>query len=217
MGPVDQQKESLADVAAMVLQSMSQNEDFPETPTLKKKFRCPYDGSTNVQKIRAILESAMHSFTRDGKTTPAASNSVLLNRYRPGKEPMRPYILLLVGPAFIIFGFIMAGMTERGLTAWIFFLPMALLGGGALWAFVHSCRHIDEERDAWARKVYIAEHHWHCRNCGGHFEPGRPTSYCAPEPLEEALEEPSEEPPGGEGEEGESDEAAPNVSPLKPD
>lgn len=91
MGPVDQQKESLADVAAMVLQSMSQNEDFPETPTLKKKFRCPYDGSTNVQKIRAILESAMHSFTRDGKTTPAASNSVLLNRYRPGKEPMRPY------------------------------------------------------------------------------------------------------------------------------
>lgn len=216
MGERDREKERLADIASQVLADLSQSEDFPDTPTLKKKFRCPYDGSTNVQKIRAILESAMYSLTTDGKTTTTVPNSVLLSRYRPGQEPKKPYFLLLVGPAFILFGFGAAGMTARGLAAWILFLPMALLGGAAIWAFIHSSRHLNEERAAWARKSYIADHHWHCRQCGGHFEPGRPGSYFAPESAIEAIDEPSEEAPTEVKADGESEKAAPNISPFKP-
>lgn len=220
MRSVDHEKERLTDIASKVLKGMAHTEGFPETPTLKKEFRCPYDGSTNVQKIRAILESAMHSLTIDGKTTSAAPNSVLLNRYRAGKEPKRPYFLLFVGPALFFFGFVMAGMMERGPAAWISFLPMAFLGGGAILAFIYSCRHIEEERAAWARKVYIAEHHWHCRNCGGHFEPGRPGSYCVPEPQVEAIEAPElpfDESPEEEEVDDEPGNTAPNITHFNPD
>lgn len=220
MNDRDQKREDLLDVASKVLEGMSQNEDFPDAPTLKKKFRCPYDGSTSVQKIRAILESASHSLTLDGKTVSTTQNSILLNRYRPGKEPTKPYFLLLVGPAFIFFGLVSAGMMERGVAAWITFLFFAAFGGGAIWAFVYSCRHIEEERAAWARKVYIAEHHWHCRNCGGHFEPGRLGSYCAPEPQVEAIEVPElplDESPAEEAVDDEPGDTAPNITHFKPD
>lgn len=200
---------------------MSQNEDFPDAPTLKKKFRCPYDGSTTVQKITAILESATHSLTLDGKTVSTTQNSVLLNRYRPGKEPKKPYFLLLVAPVFIFFGFVMAGMMGLGTVAWIPFLFMASIAGLAIWAFIYSCRHIEEERAAWVRKVYIAENHWHCRNCGGHFEPGLPGSYCAPWPQMEvqmeAAQVPLDDSSTAEGVEDEPGNTAPNITHFKPD
>ena len=213
----EQGRERLLDVASKVLEGMSQNEDFPEAPTLKKKFRCPYDGSTNVQRIMAILESASHSHTIDGKTVYTTQNSVLLNRYRPGKEPKKPYSLLLVAPTFIFIGLAMAGMMGQSAIAWIPFLFMVSIGGGAIWVFIHSCQHIEEERTEWARKVYIAQHHWHCRNCGGHFEPGRPESYCAPEPLVAAMEEPLDESPSEEDVDDTRCETALNISRFKQD
>lgn len=79
--------EGLAQVALLVLEGINKREGFPESPTLKKKFRCPHDGATNVQRIKAILNAAITSLTLDGKTIHVTGNSEDLKRYRPGDEP----------------------------------------------------------------------------------------------------------------------------------
>ncbi len=173
--------EGLAQVARLVLDGLNKKDGFPESPTLKKKFRCPNDGATNVQNIKAILNEAITSLTLDGKTIQVTGNSENLRRYRPGDEPKIPFFLLLAAPVCFFLAIAMLGMAHE-IAACFLVLLITSLGGCAIWLFVYSQRHIEEEREAWRDKVRIADYHWHCHHCGGHFDPDHPESYQGLEP-----------------------------------
>jgi hypothetical protein len=172
---MDDESKRLAQTAASVLGALAQAKGLPESLSLKKKFRCPHDGSTNVQKISGILNAATTSLLLDGKTVPIVVNNAHLKRYRPGNRPMKPYFLLSIAPFAIFLGVALA-VIFPGMQGSLFLLLMALLGFGAIWLFIQESRNLAGAISEWERKVQIAERHWHCHTCDEHFDPNSPDS-----------------------------------------
>lgn len=141
-------------------------EAWPGHEAIRREYRCPSCGSSDVRKITAIIDSANRTVEAEGKKVPFKLGNNLLHRWDPGPKPraelelvaMTMLLLLLSLMLGRLFGFIP------------FMLPWAGVAGLML-LYWERRKNLGARLKAWMEQRIFVARGWHCRQCGEDYLP----------------------------------------------